>query len=72
MLMAMECILFLGEVLMYTVIGIIINASNTLKYLSLVFLLGFYARDCFSTVTTEYLTFNKTGYTPLREEQTRE
>jgi hypothetical protein len=58
-LLAMECILLVVEVLMYTGIGIIINASNALKYLSLVFLLGFYARDCFSTVTTEYSTFNK-------------
>ncbi|CAC5415794.1 unnamed protein product [Mytilus coruscus] len=58
-LLAMECIVFLAEVFMYTLIGIVINSSFTLKYLSLAFLLGFYARDSFNTVTEEYLTFNK-------------
>ncbi|VDI61258.1 Hypothetical predicted protein [Mytilus galloprovincialis] len=58
-LLAMECIVFLAEIFMYTLIGIVINSSFTLKYLSLAFLLGFYARDCFNTVTVEYLTFNK-------------
>ncbi|CAG2255879.1 unnamed protein product [Mytilus edulis] len=58
-LLAMECIVFLVEIVMYTLIGVIINSAYTLKYLSLVFLLGFYARDCFTTVTVEYLAFNK-------------
>lgn len=58
-LLAMECIVFLVEVCIYSLIGIIVNSSYILKYLSLAILILFYARDCFNTVTDEYFTFNK-------------
>jgi hypothetical protein len=35
------------------------SSSHTLKFVSLAFLIGFYARDCFSNVTTEYVAFNR-------------
>jgi hypothetical protein len=36
------------------------NATAMLKYISLIFMLGLYARDCFKGVTDKYLEFNKT------------
>ncbi|KAJ8301411.1 hypothetical protein KUTeg_020398 [Tegillarca granosa] len=57
--LAMECISFFVEVGVYTLIGIILNASQTLKYLSLLFMLVLYGRDCFNGVGNIYLTFNQ-------------
>ena len=44
---------------MYTLIGIILNASQTLKYVSLLFMLTLYAKDCFGSVTKKYQSFNQ-------------
>ncbi|CAC5365676.1 unnamed protein product [Mytilus coruscus] len=46
--------------ILYTVIGIIMNSSDMLKYITLVFMLGLYARNCFKGISEKYLKFNQT------------
>ncbi|VDI58446.1 Hypothetical predicted protein [Mytilus galloprovincialis] len=58
-LLTMEMVLFLTEIFIYTIIGIIMNASAMLKYISLIFMLVLYARDCFKGISDKYLEFNK-------------
>ncbi|CAC5383072.1 unnamed protein product [Mytilus coruscus] len=58
-LLTMEMVLFITEIFIYTIIGIIMNASAMLKYISLIFMLGLYARDCFKGISDKYLEFNK-------------
>ncbi|XP_046578754.1 uncharacterized protein LOC124286423 [Haliotis rubra] len=48
------------EVLAFTMMGIIVNASSTLKYVSMVLLVFVYMHDCYSNVYQNYLEFNKT------------
>ncbi|XP_069121821.1 uncharacterized protein [Argopecten irradians] len=55
-----ECITFFVEVAVYTVIGIILNSAHTMQYVSLVFMLFLYGKDCFGSVSGKYLVFNKT------------
>ncbi|KAK6177354.1 hypothetical protein SNE40_015472 [Patella caerulea] len=57
--LAMECISFFVEVGVYTLIGIIINADVTVRYISVIFLLVLYVRDCFGKVYKKYLNFYK-------------
>ncbi|XP_063444487.1 uncharacterized protein LOC134724982 [Mytilus trossulus] len=58
-LLTMEMVLFITEIFIYTIIGIIMNASAMLKYISLIFMLVLYARDCFKGISDKYLEFNK-------------
>lgn len=58
-LLAMEIILFFTDIFIYTIIGIVMNASAVLKYISLIFMLVLYARDCFNGISDKYLAFNK-------------
>ncbi|OWF54686.1 hypothetical protein KP79_PYT04408 [Mizuhopecten yessoensis] len=55
-----ECITFFVEVAVYTVIGVILNAGHTMQYVSLIFMLFLYGKDCFGSVSAKYLVFNKT------------
>ncbi|XP_052801580.1 uncharacterized protein LOC128232206 isoform X2 [Mya arenaria] len=55
-----ELISFLVEVVVYTLMGLVLHASLTLTYVSLILLLFFYANDSFGTVTQTYLKFNET------------
>ena len=57
--LAMETMIFFIEIFIYCIIGIITNASAMLKYISLVLMLGLYARDCFKGVSEKYLEYNK-------------
>ncbi|XP_055999071.1 uncharacterized protein LOC130047719 [Ostrea edulis] len=58
-ILVVEVIVFFVEMIVYTLIGVILNASQTLKYISLLFMLSLYARDCFGSVTQKYQTFNQ-------------
>ncbi|XP_045165465.2 uncharacterized protein LOC123529272 [Mercenaria mercenaria] len=51
---------FIVEIFVYTLMGLILNASMTLTYISLIFLLGVYGSDCFGIVSKKFLAFNKT------------
>ncbi|XP_052799772.1 uncharacterized protein LOC128231250 isoform X2 [Mya arenaria] len=55
-----ELISFLVEVVVYTLMGLVLHASLTLTYVSLILILFFYANDSFGTVTQTYLKFNET------------
>lgn len=54
-----EVVSFGVEILIHTLMGIILNASVTLTYVSLALLIGMYANDCFGTVTRTFLAYNK-------------
>lgn len=55
-----EFVSFLVEIFVYTLMGLILNASMTLTYISLSFLLGVYGNDCFGFVSKRFLSFNRT------------
>ncbi|XP_050417814.1 uncharacterized protein LOC126831167 [Patella vulgata] len=55
-----ESIGLLVEVLAFTMMGIIVNASSTLKYVTMVLLVFVYMHDCYNNVYENYLQFNKT------------
>lgn len=55
-----EFVSFIVEIFVYTLMGLILNASMTLTYISLIFLLGVYGNDCFGYVSKRFLSFNKT------------
>ncbi|CAH1799787.1 unnamed protein product [Owenia fusiformis] len=54
-----ECLGFGLEVLIFTLIGLIVNAGSVLKYLSILLLLIIYSYDCFHNVYLKYLSLNK-------------
>lgn len=56
----MEFTAFIIEILVYIFMGIIVNADSMLTYLSLAFLMGVYAQDCFGFVSKTFLNFNQT------------
>ncbi|XP_064609260.1 uncharacterized protein LOC135473341 [Liolophura sinensis] len=58
-LLLMECVTLFVEVVCFTLMGIIVNAGSTLKYVSLVFLVVLYSHDCYNNVYKNYLEFNK-------------
>ncbi|XP_060592216.1 uncharacterized protein LOC132746949 [Ruditapes philippinarum] len=55
-----EFVSFIVEIFVYTLMGLILNASMTLTYFSLAFLIWVYGNDCFGAVSKRFLAFNKT------------
>lgn len=47
------------EVMAFTMMGIIVNAGSTLRYVSMVLLVFVYMHDCYNNVYENYLVFNK-------------
>ncbi|KAL3853807.1 hypothetical protein ACJMK2_017316 [Sinanodonta woodiana] len=62
-----EIVSFYVEMLVYTSIGIILNAKTTLTYISLIFLMAMYANSCFNYVVDRYQSVNKTINKVLQE-----
>ena len=56
--LARECIVFVVEYTIYVVIGVILNADHTLKYVTIAFMVVLYIRDCFGSVGNKYQKFN--------------
>lgn len=54
-----ELVAVIVEIIVYTLMGLILNASKTLAFVSLVFLLGVYGSECFGHVRSKFLHFNK-------------
>ena len=54
-----EVVAVLVEILIYTMMGVILNAAKTLSYVSLFFLLAVYTNECFGSVSKKFLAFNK-------------
>ncbi|XP_071083707.1 uncharacterized protein [Haliotis cracherodii] len=55
----MECISFFVEVAAYTLIGIIVNSDAALQYITVIFLIGMYAKTSFGGVHSKYLEYHK-------------
>ncbi|XP_048252728.1 uncharacterized protein LOC125380976 [Haliotis rufescens] len=55
----MECLTFFVEVGVYTLMGIIVNSRATMQYVTVLFLIGLYAKTSFNAVYEKYLTYHK-------------
>ncbi|CAC5408926.1 unnamed protein product [Mytilus coruscus] len=58
-LLAVEATGILVEIMAFTMMGIIVNAGSTLRYVSMALLVLVYMHDCYNNVYESYLTFNK-------------
>lgn len=58
--MIMECAGLLVEMIVFTLMGIIVNAGTTLRYVALIFMVILYMNDCYNNVYDNYLKFNQT------------
>ncbi|KAH3883761.1 hypothetical protein DPMN_007728 [Dreissena polymorpha] len=67
MLLVTECIAFYVACAVYTLIGIILNPDETMKFISLVLLISVYGYDCFSFAYFEYSEFCKTIHSEIRD-----
>ena len=59
LLILSECVGSLVEMLVFTTMGIIVNAGQVLKYVTLLLLVLLYSYDCFNNVGKKYLKLNK-------------
>lgn len=59
MLMLSEIVTFIAEIVCFTLMGLIVNASTVLKYGTLFLLVVLYCHDCYSSVNKTYLKLNK-------------
>ncbi|KAK3099667.1 hypothetical protein FSP39_007752 [Pinctada imbricata] len=59
-LLFVEAVGLLVEVLAFTMMGVIVNAGTTLRYVSMALLVIVYMHDCYSNVYKNYLMFNTT------------
>ena len=66
MLMAAEVVGFIAEVLCFTMMGLIINASKVLKYGTLIFLVIMYSYDTYNNVNKKYLKLNKALFSDIK------
>ena len=66
MLMLSEVFGFLAEVLCFTMMGLIINASKVLKYGALIFLVIIYSYDTYNNVGKKYLKLNKSLFSEIK------
>ena len=67
LLLLAECLGFLIEMIVFTLMGIIVNAGQILKYVTLLFLVTIYSYDCYSNVTKKYLKLNKGLFNEMRD-----
>ncbi|KAH3835096.1 hypothetical protein DPMN_108438 [Dreissena polymorpha] len=65
MLLVTECIAFYATCAVYTLIGVILNPVETLKFISLVLLIAIYAYDCFTSAYSGYAAFCKTIHSEM-------
>ena len=54
-----ECVGSIVEVLVFTLMGVIVNAGSLLKFVALAIMLVAYSYDCFNNVEKKYLKLNK-------------
>lgn len=54
-----ELLSIVVELVLFTLMGLILNASKLMVYFSFVFLLVVYGQDCFGSVRKKFLEFNK-------------
>lgn len=61
-----ECVGCLVEIIVFTLMGIIVNAGTLLKYVSLVILIVVYSYDSFNNVEKKYLKLNKALFNEVK------
>jgi len=61
-----ECVGCLVEVLIFTLMGVIVNAGSLLKFVALAIMLVAYSYDCFNNVEKKYLKLNKALFSEVR------
>ena len=66
MLVLSEIVTFVAEIMSFTMMGIIVNASTVLKYGTLLFLVVLYSYDCYSNVNKKYLKLNKAIFSEIK------
>ena len=66
MLLMSEVVSYIAEVLCFTLMGLIVNASKVLKYGSLMFLVVIYSYDCYSNVVKKYMKLNKDLFSEIK------
>ena len=66
MIMFSECLGFLTEIAVFTLMGIIVNAGVTLRYVTLVLLVVLYAHDCYSHCYTKYCKLNRAVFNDIK------
>ena len=59
LVMFAECVSFLLQVCLFTMMGLIVNAGKVLKYGTLIFLVVIYSYDTYNNVYVKYLKLNK-------------
>ncbi|CAH1775930.1 unnamed protein product [Owenia fusiformis] len=65
-IMLAECMGMIVEMAVYTLMGIIVNASSVLKYMMLIILVLIYAQSCFQNVYKKYLSLNKALFADIK------
>lgn len=66
LLILSECLGCLVEIIVFTMMGIIVNAGTLLKYVSLVILVVVYSYDSFNNVEMKYLKLNKALFNEVK------
>ena len=61
-----ECLGSLVDILVFTLMGIIVNAGKLLKYIALTIMLVVYSYDSFNNVEKKYLKLNKALFTEVK------
>lgn len=67
LLLVIECVYFYVECAVYSLIGFIINPNNTLKYVSLILLVGVYGYECFKGVHLKYSDYSQEVNTEVQK-----
>ncbi|CAH1775931.1 unnamed protein product [Owenia fusiformis] len=66
-IMFAECIGMIVEVSVYTLMGIIVNASSVLRYIMMFVMVVMYAQSCFANVYKKYLKLNKALFYDIKK-----
>lgn len=66
MIILSEVIGTLVEIVVFTIMGVIVNASALLKYVILILMIFVYCCDCFNNVSKKYLKLNKALFSEVK------
>ncbi|CAC5398696.1 unnamed protein product [Mytilus coruscus] len=71
-ILSIECIIFLIEVTVYTMIGLILNSSHAMQYISTLSLAWLYYNKCFGGISKIFLRYNKAVHAILYKENKKQ
>ena len=57
--LAVQCILFFVELITFAIIGVLHNSKTTFKFVTFIFMIILYFRECFESVPKKFKSFNK-------------